>query len=221
MTKLKKVISLTRGKSLDGKYYSTEGKIIRLTLANFFESGGFKDSNFKRDIYYTGKIEDEDLLDKGTLITPLTEQVKGLLGSIATVPEGKKYIPCGDIGIIKIIDSEKYYDRFIFHLFRSSYIRTQLVRGAQKSKIRHVSADDFYNIEYDFPDINVQIYIADLLDNIDNKININNKINDNLEQQMKLEYNCLMVKAQTNKVMGQELFAKDLVDVLTGKEDAN
>lgn len=47
------------------------------------------------------------------------------------------------------------------------------------------------------------------------------KLNDNLEKQMNLEFNNLRVKTQKNEVSGQLLSAKDLVDILTGKEDAN
>lgn len=38
---------------------------------------------------------------------------------------------------------------------------------------------------------------------------------------MRLEYNNLMVRIKNNEIIGQQLFAKDLVDVITGKEDAN
>lgn len=184
----KQIISVKRGKSLSGEYYANSGKIIRLTLANFYDNGGFKNSDLNRNIYYVGEINKLDLLKKGELITPLTEQVKGLLGSVARVPESNKYLPCGDIGVIKLLDNKTVNINFLYHLFKIEYIRKQLTRGAQKSKIRHISPDDFYNIEYKFPHIKKQIQIASILDCIDEKIENNKKINDILERQAKLIY---------------------------------
>jgi len=61
----------------------------------------------------------------------------------------------------------------------------------------------------------------DLLNPIEEKIMINNKINDNLEKQMKLLYEIFMFKAENKKINGSFVTARDLVEVLTGKEDAN
>lgn len=178
--KLSEVLKVKRGKVLHGKDYSYHGYVIRLTLANFFESGGFKQSNLNRNVFYKGNIEKSEILRKGTLITPLTEQSLGLLGSIAKIPENNRYIACGDIGIIKIIDENKYSKSYVYHLFRYDYIRNQLTREAQKSKVRHITANDFYNIELAFPQKSIQNKIGKLFDDIDAKIELNNKMNNNL-----------------------------------------
>lgn len=46
-------------------------------------------------------------------------------------------------------------------------------------------------------------------------------INDNLEQQMFLIFEDMMVKAKNNKINGNYTVAKNLAQVITGKEDAN
>ena len=187
MSKLRNRILVKRGGNLPSELYSFNGDYLRLTLANFYETGGFKKSNLSRNVYFVGDIEKYVPLEKNTLITPLTEQVKGLLGSMALIPESNKYIPCGDIGIIEILD-KSINKSYLYHLFKYDYIRIQLVRGAQKSKIRHVSANDFYNIEWDFPELRTQEKIGQLLDKIDDKIELNNKINLELENMAKIIY---------------------------------
>ena len=88
--KLGDLIDVTRGTSLQGKNYSEEGKLIRLTLGNFDSKGGFKGNTAKKDIYYIGNVKKEFILQKGDMITPLTEQTFGLLGSMARIPESNK-----------------------------------------------------------------------------------------------------------------------------------
>lgn len=170
------LIKIKRGGPLDGKHYAFDGDVIRITLANFYEEGGFKESNFDRNIFYNGEIKQGDLLKKGALITPLTEQVHGLLGSIARIPESNKYIPCGDIGIIEIIDTNKIDENYLYYFFQTEYARKQLTRGAQKSKIRHINANDFYNVYIGLPEIEDQQLIGSLLYKIDEIINNNNKM---------------------------------------------
>ena len=99
--KLGDLIDVTRGTSLQGKNYSEEGELIRLTLGNFDSKGGFKENTAKKDIYYIGNVKKEFILQKGDMITPLTEQTFGLLGSMARIPESNKYIQSQDIGLIK------------------------------------------------------------------------------------------------------------------------
>ena len=99
--KLKEVLEIKRGTSLSGEYYSTNGQHIRLTLGNFnYPNGGFKETTSKDDIYFTGNVKPQFMLKKGDIITPLTEQVIGLLGETATIPESNKYIQSGDIGLV-------------------------------------------------------------------------------------------------------------------------
>ena len=55
----------------------------------------------KDDLYYTGPVRDEFIMKKGDIITPLTEQAIGLLGSTAIIPEDNKYIQSQDVAKIK------------------------------------------------------------------------------------------------------------------------
>ena len=180
--KLKEVLEVKRGTSLSGKYYSETGDKVRLTLGNFdYPGGGFKENTSKKDIYFIGEVKPQFVLKKGDIITPLTEQVSGLLGETATIPENNKYIQSGDIGLI-IPKPEKLDSRFAYYLISSSIIKKQLDVSSQQTKIRHTSPDKIMDCVVWIPELNIQRKIAKLLDAIDIKIKNNNQINNNLEE---------------------------------------
>ena len=120
--KLKECLDVVRGMSLPGSYYSEKGKLIRLTLGNFYEKGGFKNNTSKKDIYYIGQVKPGYILKKDDIITPLTEQTKGLLGSTARIPEDNKYVQSQDIGLIKCKE-DKIDPSFCYYLISSSLVR--------------------------------------------------------------------------------------------------
>lgn len=187
-------MEIKRGCSLFGKYYNDSGKYIRLTLGNFnYPDNGFKKNKSKENIFYNGPIKSEYLLKKGDIITPLTEQVRGLLGNTATIPESNTYIQSGDIGLI--VPSKCLYERYAYYLVSSPIVKKQLEAGSQQTKIRHTSPSSIKNCIAFIPDFNNQIKISKLLDNINKKISINTQINDNLFQSLIMFFNKIMVEA--------------------------
>lgn len=185
--KLGDVLKVKRGCSLSGDYYSTEGRLVRLTLGNFkYPEGGFKHNTSKENIYYVGEIKNEFILQKGDIITPLTEQVRGLLGSTATIPESNIFIQSGDIGLVEC--GPDIHKRFAYYLVSSPVVKKQLDAGSQQTKIRHTSPFAIENCVAFIPDLEEQKRIASILDAINSKILLNEKINDNLAQQIKLLY---------------------------------
>lgn len=180
--KLGDVLNVKRGASLSGEHYSNKGTLIRLTLGNFnYPNNGFKYNTSKDDLYFVGPISSEFILRKGDIITPLTEQVRGLLGNTAIIPDNNTFIQSGDIGLI--IPNEELIDkRFAYYLVSSPIVKKQLDAGSQQTKIRHTSPDRIKDCIAFIPELEEQRKIAKLLDDINNKIEINNKINDNLQQ---------------------------------------
>ena len=182
--KLRDVLKVKRGKSLPGEFYSTKPTpLVRLTLGNFsYPMNGFKPNTSKEDLFYTGVVEKEFILNKGDIITPLTEQVRGLLGSTAYIPESNKYIQSGDIGLV--IPYEGDIDKtFVYYLIQSKIVRDQLSAAAQQTKIRHTSPEKIEDCVAWIPSLSQQTYIGHLLDSIDKKIQFNIRINDNLSYQ--------------------------------------
>ena len=149
--KLGEILDVTRGASLSGEFYATEGEYIRLTCGNFdYQNNCFKENKSKDNLYYTGDFRSEFLMGKGDIITPLTEQAIGLLGS------------------------------FAFYLISSTLVKQQLSAAAQQTKIRHTSPDKIKDCTVWIPELAEQKRIGKLLRSLDRKIELNRAINQNL-----------------------------------------
>ena len=150
--------------------YAEEPKIVISAI---------KENKSKDNIYYVGTFRKEFLMSKGDIITPLTEQAIGLLGSTAIIPESNKYIQSQDIA--KITCNEKFLDKkFAFYLISSTLVKQQLSVGAQQTKIRHTSPDKIKDCIVWIPNLDEQKRIGNLLSSIDQKITLNRQINQNL-----------------------------------------
>ena len=192
--KLGDLIEVTRGQSLAGEFYAEEGKYIRLTLGNFdYANGGFKPNTSKTNLYYTGPIKEQFILEEGDIITPLTEQTPGLLGSTARIPISGTYIQSQDVALVRCKDG-MIDPAFCYYLLPSSSVKKQLAAGAQQTKIRHTSPDKIKDVVVDIPDISEQRRIGQLLDAITHKIELNRSINQNLDALAKQLYDYWFVQ---------------------------
>ena len=192
--KLGELVDVARGASLSGDYYSTEGEYIRLTCGNFdYRNNCFKENTSKDNLFYTGVFKAEFLLEKGDIITPLTEQAIGLLGTTARIPESGKYIQSQDIALIKC-KVGKIDPTFCYYLIPSRLVRDQLSAAAQQTKIRHTSPDKIKDCTVWIPDLDDQKAIGRLLASLDEKIQLNKRINDNLEAMAKQLYDYWFVQ---------------------------
>lgn len=192
--KLSSLIDVKRGQSISGEYYASEGEHVRLTLANFdYVNGGFKVDTQKDDLFYTGPVKPECLLKKDDIITPLTEQALGLLGSTARIPESDKYVQSGDIALVTC--KEGLIDpNFCYYLLPSKQVKKQLAAGSQQTKIRHTSPDAIKACIVDIPEYEQQKKIGEFLSLLDRKISLNRAINKNLEALAKQIYNYWFVQ---------------------------
>ena len=192
--KLGEILDVTRGASLSGEFYATEGEYIRLTCGNFdYQNNCFKENKSKDNLYYTGDFRSEFLMGKGDIITPLTEQAIGLLGSTAIIPESGKYIQRQDLA--KFICKEDLLDKdFAFYLISSTLVKQQLSAAAQQTKIRHTSPDKIKDCTVWIPELAEQKRIGKLLRSLDRKIELNRAINQNLEAMAKQLYDYWFVQ---------------------------
>ena len=192
--KLGELIEVSRGASLKGDFYAASGKYIRLTCGNFdYRNNSFKENTSKDNLFYIGEFKAEFLLEKGDLITPLTEQAIGLLGSTAWIPESGKYIQSQDIA--KITCKEELLDKkFAYYLISSNMVKQQLSAAAQQTKIRHTSPDKIKDCTVWLPSLEEQKQIGQLLFDLDRKIELNRAINHNLEAMAKQLYDYWFVQ---------------------------
>ena len=192
--KLGDLIEVTRGMSLPGEFYSTEGEYIRLTCGNFdYVNNSFKENKSKDDLYYVGKIKPEFIMEKGDIITPLTEQAIGLLGSTAIIPESGKYIQSQDVAKVTCKKGMIDHD-FAYYLIPSKCIKEQLSAAAQQTKIRHTSPDAIKACKVFVPPLSEQKKIASVLSALDDKIALNKKMNQKLEAMAKRLYDYWFVQ---------------------------
>ena len=192
--KLGDLIEVTRGMSLPGEFYSTEGEYIRLTCGNFdYVNNSFKENKSKDDLYYVGKIKPEFIMEKGDIITPLTEQAIGLLGSTAIIPESGKYIQSQDVAKVTCKKGMIDHD-FAYYLIPSKCVKEQLSAAAQQTKIRHTSPDAIKACKVFVPPLSEQKKIAAVLSALDEKIALNKKMNQKLESMAKRLYDYWFVQ---------------------------
>lgn len=159
-----------------------------MTCGNFdYRNNCFKDNTSKDNLFYTGEFKEEFLLEKGDIITPLTEQAMGLLGTTARIPESGKYIQSQDIALVKC-KVGKIDPTFCYYLISSRLVRNQLSVAAQQTKIRHTSPDKIKACTVWIPELDDQKAIGRLLASLDEKIQLNKRINDNLEAMAKQLY---------------------------------
>ena len=191
--KLGELLRVTRGASLPGTGYADEGRYLRLTLANFLEEGGFKDFKSTQGKYFVEAFDNRFLMHKGDLITPLTEQSPGLLGSVAFIPCDDLYIQSQDVGLITC-NSEKLDKTFAYYLFLTRSVREQISARSQQTKIRHTSPDKIADVEVYLPDLPTQLRIAGILGSLDEKIELNHRKIAELEALAKTIYDYWFVQ---------------------------
>ena len=191
--KLGELLRVTRGASLAGTGYADDGRYLRLTLANFHEKGGFKDFKSTQGKYFVAPFDSRFLMHKGDLITPLTEQSPGLLGSVAFIPCDNLYIQSQDVGLITC-SAEKLDKAFAYYLFLTHSVREQISARSQQTKIRHTSPDKIADVEVYLPDLPTQLRIAGVLGSLDEKIALNRKKIAELEALAKMIYDYWFVQ---------------------------
>lgn len=201
--KLKELIKVTRGASLSGQYFEEEGDLIRLTLGNFdYANGGFKENTSKDNLFYSGPVADNFIMNEGDIITPMTEQTPGLLGSTAKIPESGKYIQSQDVGLVTC--NEEMIDKdFCYYLLPSEIVKKQLAAGAQQTKIRHTSPDKIEACTVFVPKPKEQRKIGKILSTIDKLIDLKRKENVKLEEIAKQIYDYWFVQFDFPNEVGE------------------
>ena len=176
--KLGECLQVKHGWAFKGEFFATRGTQCLLTPGNFYEKGGFK-PNSGKERYYTGSFPREYVCHKGDLIVAMTEQVAGLLGSTAIVPEDDKYLHNQRVGLVTC-NENKLHKLFAYYLFMTKSVRDQLERSSSGTKVKHTSPERIYDVIVSIPCIDEQRKIAKTLFQIDKKIENNNLVNDNL-----------------------------------------
>ena len=178
--KLGELLRIKHGFAFKSVNYVEKSPYALVTLGNISGSNNFQ-FNPEKTTYYGAAFPDEFKLETDDLIMPLTEQVVGLFGNSAFIPEmpGIQFVLNQRVG--KVIPYEDKADKYYLHyLLSTELVREQLEYRASGTQQRNISPTDVYDVTVFVPDIEEQRKIGKLLYSIEQKVNANNRINDNL-----------------------------------------
>lgn len=170
---MNKLFSLKHGFAFDGKFFAPMGKFILLTPGNFHDEGGFKLKT--KEKYFAGDFDEQYLLRKGSLIVAMTEQAEGLLGSSAIIPENGKFLHNQRLGLVTDHRRDLIDLRFLYYLFNSRSVRTQIRACATGVKVRHTSPTRIGEVKVIIPNVITQQKIASILSAYDDLIENNTR----------------------------------------------
>ena len=143
-------------------------------------------NNENRYVYSTEKtITEEGLNNSSTKLLQKNDIIisaRGTVGELAMIPYPMAFNQsCYGIRAVKGVDST-----FLYYLIKNSVKKIKLITHG--SVFDTITRETFANIDVEIPDIKTQQSIANVLSNIDDKIEINQRINNNLEQQAQALY---------------------------------
>ncbi|WP_127162855.1 restriction endonuclease subunit S [Veillonella sp. VA141] len=183
MPKIGELIDIKHGYAYKGKYIVREkNDNILVTPGNFYVGGGFKNEKNK---YYVGESIEGYILKPNDIIIAMTDLSKetDILGYAARVPsDGCQYLHNQRIGLVTVKSKDLNPD-YLYWVMRSKIYQKKVAATATGSTVKHTSPKLIKEINIEVPSLLRQKKIANLMNNIEQRIILNNKINNNLEQQ--------------------------------------
>ena len=175
-SKLGDFFRIKHGYAFKGEYFTNSGKYIVLTPGNFHAEGGLKLKG-EKEIYYSGDFPREFILKKGDLIIAMTDlkQSAPILGSAAIIPESNIFLHNQRLGKIIELNERELLLKYLYYLFNSSGVRSQIKGSATGSTVRHTAPDRIYSINIECPPLPIQRKIAAILSAYDDLIENNTR----------------------------------------------
>jgi len=162
------------GYAFKGEHFGSEGQYVLLTPGSFHEEGGYRDQGEKTK-FYTGDIPEGYILDEGDLLVAMTEQMAGLLGSSAWIPEGGRLLHNQRLGRVVDLDGRRLNKRFLYYLFNTRDVRSQISATATGGKVRHTAPERIAQVVFHRPPLDTQERIAQVLSAYDDLIENNRR----------------------------------------------
>ncbi|HVB52679.1 MAG TPA: restriction endonuclease subunit S [Candidatus Acidoferrales bacterium] len=166
-------IRIKHGFAFQGEYFTDHGQYIVLTPGNFLESGGFKPKS-RVEKYYAARPPSGFVLRRGDLVIAMTEQAEGLLGSSALIPLDNTYLHNQRIGLVHQCSKDTDL-RYLYYLFNTNGVRTQIQATATGTKVRHTAPARVENVSVRLPPLATQRKIAAILSTYDYLIENSNR----------------------------------------------
>lgn len=167
---------IKHGYAFKGEHFASSGDLVLLTPGNFREEGGLKLKG-EKEKYYSGEFPSEYLLEKGAFLVAMTDltQEAPILGSPLIIAESGRYLHNQRLGKLVNVKSTEIDSRFLFYLFNSSVVRSQIKGSATGATVKHTAPERIYKVEAEIPDLPTQRKIAGILSAYDDLIENNQR----------------------------------------------
>lgn len=206
-------IRVKHGFAFKGEHFADSGAFIVLTPGNFYDEGGFK-VKAGAEKFYAAEPPSEYVLHRDDLVVAMTEQVEGLLGSSALIPEDGVYLHNQRIGLVELGPAVDRH--FMYYLFNTKPVRDQIQATATGSKIRHTAPTRIEAVRATIPPLPVQRKIAAALSAYDDLIENNKRRIEILEEMAQRIYREWFVEFRYPGHEDDPLVASDLGPIPQG-----
>ncbi|WP_461629434.1 restriction endonuclease subunit S [Labilibaculum euxinus] len=196
--KIGDISKVKNGFAFKGEFFGEKGPYIILTPGNFDVGGGFRYQGSKEKYYTSSDVSDNYILKKGDLLTVMTEQAVGLIGSGLIVPESGLFLHNQRLGLFEV--GEEVQKEFLFHFMKTHSLSLKFSKSAAGTKVRHTSVKLIEGIDLSIPILPEQTKIASFLTTVDKRINLLQKKKAELE---------LYKKGIMQKIVSQTIRFKD------------
>jgi type I restriction enzyme S subunit len=162
------IAKIKNGYAFGGNYFVDEGIYLLLTPGNFKAGGGFKYQGEKEKFYSEPNFPKEYILKKGDLVTAMTEQATGLIGSPLIVPKDGRFLHNQRLGLFEFIPNQNV--SFMYFIMQTTDLRKQFSKSAAGTKVRHTSTKRIECLQFPAPSLAEQTKIANFLSSVDKRI---------------------------------------------------
>ena len=173
---LGELVTVRHGFAFKGAFFEGEGDQLVLTPGNFSIGGGLQLRDGK-ERFYSGPYPDEYRLSPGELLVAMTDltQDSPILGSPLLIPQDGVFLHNQRLGKVEILDENLLDKGFLYYLFVSDIVRSQLRGSATGSTVRHTAPGRICAARIQLPPLDVQKKIAAILSAYDDLIENNNR----------------------------------------------
>lgn len=199
------VLSVKHGFAFPGGEFSDDPTLpTLLTPGNFAVGGGFKYAKTKT---FAGVIPEDYVLKSGDLVVTMTDLSKDgdTLGSLALVPDAGVFLHNQRIGLIDILDFSRVDRKFLNYALRSADYHAYIVGTASGSTVRHTSPTRICDYSAEFPPVEDQCAIAEVLGALDDKIAANEKLTEVAEKYLALQFEGLGMDSGSGEQQARRL----------------
>lgn len=179
--KLDKMIDFTRGVSYTSKTVNDKEGIPMINLKSFNLNGTYRYDGIK---YFTGKLNDSRILDKGDLLIAITDVTREaeIIGRAIINPDFNKQSVCScDVARVDIV-SEDLKKNYLRYLFNSNSYHNYIKHFASGTLVLHLDLQGVKWFTHAIPSSRVQNDFEKFINSIDEKITLNLKQNQELSQ---------------------------------------